>query len=45
MLSVFKVYDMLKKNFDRVYTGDTGFGGDFQVFIINITAIVSDADV
>jgi len=25
-----QVYDMLKRNFDRVYTGDAGFGGDFQ---------------
>ena len=31
-----QVYDMLKRNFDRVYTGDAGFGGDFQVVITNI---------
>ena len=32
-----QVYDMLKRNFDRVYTGDAGFGGDFQVIIISIS--------
>ena len=36
-----QVYDMLKRNFDRVYTGDAGFGGDFQVGLV---CSISEAD-